>query len=92
MPTRKPRMSITLPDDVARALYDLADATEKPAATVVADLLQEMRPQLEGLAKVARAAKSGNKVAAKNALRHLFGDSLAEVLRDQADMFQGRKP
>lgn len=89
MPTRKPRMALTLKPHVTAAIDDLANALQKPASTVVSNLLEEMVPQLEGMAKVARAAKSGNKVAAKRALQHMFGDAFAEVLADQRDMFKG---
>jgi hypothetical protein len=83
-------MALTLKPEVERAVFDLADAVGKPAATVVAGLLEEMVPQLEGLAKVARATKAGNTAAAKRAMSHMFGDMLAEQLLDQADMFKGK--
>jgi predicted DNA-binding protein len=83
-------MALTLPDDVHEALADLADATAKPASKVVTELLQEMLPQLQGLAKVARAAKSGNKVAAKRALQHLMGDAFAEVITAQQPELFGK--
>jgi predicted DNA-binding protein len=82
-------MALTLPDHVRDAVYDLADAVGKPASKVVAELLEEMVPQLEGLAKVARAAKSGNKAAAKRALTHMFGDAMAEHM--QSDLFRKGK-
>ena len=92
MPTQKPRMALTLPDHVRDAVYDLADAMGKPAAKVVTELLEEMVPQLQGLAKVARAAKSGNKAAAKRALQHMVGDQLAEVMTtQQPELFGKRK-
>jgi hypothetical protein len=51
-----------------------------------------MVPQLEGLAKVARAARSGNQDAAKRALRHMIGDGMAEVITEmQPDMFKGKR-
>lgn len=90
MPTQKPRLALTLPPHVRAAVDDLADAMQKPASTVVSQLLEEMVPQLEGMAKVARAAKSGNKVAAKRALQHMFGDAMAEVLVEQREMFKGK--
>lgn len=92
MPTRKTRMALTLPDHVRDAIFNLSDALQKPAASVVAELLEEMVPQLEGLAKVSRAARSGNKVAAKKALQHMMGDSFAElVAASQPDMFAGKR-
>ena len=96
MPTKLPRMALTLPEDVHAAVYDLADAMGKPASKVVTELLQEMVPQLQGLAKIARAGRSGNKAAAKRALQHMFGDSLAEVMsQQQPELFgkgKGGKP
>lgn len=80
MPTRKPRMALTLSESVNAAVHDLADAMGKPASKVVTELLEEMVPQLESLAKIARAAKSGNKAAAKKALQHMVGDAMADVL------------
>ena len=80
MPTRKPRMALTLSDELAAALEDLSDALTKPAATCATELLEEMVPQIHGLAKFARVAKSGNKAAAKKALAHMVGDNMAEFM------------
>jgi hypothetical protein len=62
------------------ALADLSDALGKPASTLAVELLTEMIPQMEGIAKWARAAKSGNKAAAKRAVAHMVGDQLAEMM------------
>jgi predicted transcriptional regulator len=92
MPSQKARMALTLPDDVRDAVSDLADAMDKPATKVVTDLLQEMVPQLQGLAKIVRASKAGNKAAAKRALQHMMGDAMAEVMSaQQPDMFRKGK-
>ena len=80
MPTQKPRCNITLEPHVRDSLQALADAVGKPLATVVSDLLEEMVPQFDGLAKVARATKAGNQAAAKRALRNLVGDGMADLL------------
>ena len=88
MPSRNPRLFLTLPPDVRAAVDDLADALGKPSSTVVTQLLEEMVPQLEGLAKIARASKAGNRAAAKRALQHMLGEGLAEALTDQAEMFK----
>jgi len=85
-------MAMTVPDKLSTALADLADALEKPAATVAMELLTEMIPQIEGLAKLTRAAKSGNKEAAKRALVHMVGDNLAEMMASQQpDMFPAKR-
>jgi predicted DNA-binding protein len=80
MPTTKRRMALSLPQDLEAALVDLADAVGKPVATVAVELLTELVPQMEGLAKYARAAKAGNQAAAKRALVHMMGDAMAEVM------------
>lgn len=88
MPTRKPRVALTLTPELDAAFADLADATGKPASTVVVELLHELIPQLEGLAKVARAQKAGNKAAAKRALVSMVGDSMAELMSmHQPDLY-----
>lgn len=73
-------MALTLPDDLRDCLDDLALALEKPAATLAVDFLREMIPQFQGLAKIARAAKRGDKAAAKRALVHMVGDNMAEMM------------
>jgi hypothetical protein len=92
MPSQKARMALTLPDDVRDVLNDCADAMGKPASKVVTDLLQEMVPQLQGLAKVARATRDGNKAAAKKALQHMMGDNFAAMVEaTQPDMFPPKR-
>lgn len=89
MPTKLPRLALTVSEHVRAALNDLADAMGKPASKVASELLEEMVPQLEGLAKVARAAKSGNRAAGQRALAQMFGDNMAEVMTaQQPDMFK----
>lgn len=88
MPSRLPRLSLTISDELRDALQSISEATGKPVATLTVELLTEMIPQLEGLAKMARAAKSGNKAAAKRALVHMVGDQMAELMAStQPDMF-----
>ena len=90
MPSKRPRMALTLPDEVHNAVYDLANALDKPASKVVTDLLQEMLPQLQGLTKIAVASKAGNRAAAKRALTHMMGDSMAELMQQQQPELFGK--
>lgn len=95
MPTQKPRCNVTLEPHVRESLQAFADAVGKPVATVVANLLEEMVPQLDGLTKIAKATKAGNKAAATKALRHMMGDGMATLLQQhQRDLdlaTKGRK-
>ncbi len=80
MPSPHTRMALTLSAELRAALFDLAEAWEKPASTVATELLTEMIPQLEGMAKLARVAKSGNTAAVKRALAQMVGDSMAGMM------------
>lgn len=94
MPTQKPRTNITLEPHVRDSIQALADALGKPLATVISDLLEEMVPQFDGLAKIARLTKQGNQAAAKRALRHLMGDGMADMLHQhqrELDLAKGKK-
>lgn len=79
-------MALTLTPDVEAALHDLADAVGKPAATVAAELLREVAPQLHDLAKITRLAQQGKGAAAKRALVHMVGDSMAHILNEQLSL------
>lgn len=91
MPSQKPRIALTLNDELKAALEDLSDASGRPVSRVVTELLTEMIPQLQGLAKYARAAKSGNVAAAKRAMVHMLGDNMAEMMAMQQPELFGKK-
>jgi len=89
---KRDRLALTPSPALRAALEDLSEALNKPPATLAADLLTEMIPQLEGIAKIARATKAGNKAAAKKALQHMIGDSMAEVIaQQQPDLYKGKR-
>jgi len=86
-------MALSLAEDTRAAVAELAAAMGKPPATVVADLLNDMVPQLLEFAKFARAIQSGNLDAGKRALRHIFGSEMAGIMKElQPDLFKGPKP
>ena len=91
MPTIQRRMALTLPPDVEAAVFDLADALGKPASKVVTELLQECIPQLEGLAKMARFAKAGNRAAVNQTLQHMIGNTAAALITSQQDDLFSKK-
>lgn len=91
MPSQKPRLALTLPPELQVALNDLAEAVGKPVSRVTTEILVEMIPQLQGLAKFSRAAKSGNVAAAKRAMVHMLGDNMAEMMAMQQPELFGKK-
>ena len=60
-------------------------------STTITGLLEEMVPQLHDLAKVSRALRSGKVSAAKQALRHMVGNSMAEFMTTQQLPLKGGK-
>lgn len=80
MPSVLPRCLLTLPTDLYKILDEFAEASDKPLATVITDLLGEMAPELVGLTKVHRQLKAGRVAAAKLTLKHTFGDGIASLL------------
>jgi hypothetical protein len=92
MPTAKPRIAIILPDSTREAFVALAEAQDRPLATVIADLLHEMEPQIISLAKLTEHAKAGRTGQMKQALRHMLGDAMAEVMTaSQPELFTAKK-
>lgn len=92
MPSQKPRVAMILPDPTRRALFALAAALERPAATLAAELLTEMVPQMEGLTKYAIAMKAGKSKAAKQAMAHMMGDAFADAMSaSQPELFEAGK-
>jgi len=76
-------MALTLSPEAEAALFDMADAVGKPAATIAAELLREVAPQLHDVAKIARLSQQGKAAAAKRALVHMVGDGMAQLMHDQ---------
>lgn len=66
-------MMLTLPASLHAALFDLSKATGKPAATLVAELLGEMEPQLKDMAKMFRMVQGGKKQAALAVAESMVG-------------------
>lgn len=88
---RSRRLMLSVPPELDGTLDRLAAATDKPRATLVTDLLLEMRPQLDDLARVIGNVRSGRVAAAKQALRHMMGNAFAEMMTaQQPDMFPSK--
>ena len=79
-----------MPPELAKAVKEMSEALEKPAATLLVEMLVELIPQLEGLTKMARAAKAGNKAAVKRALVHMVGDNMAAMMNAQQPELFGK--
>lgn len=60
MPTKKPRLYVTLEPEVHKALKELQEATGASSSSFVAGILQESLPMIKGITKAARLAKDRN--------------------------------
>lgn len=92
MPTRLPRLALTLPVSLRVTLDDLSEAMEKPLAALVVELLVEMEDQLKGLTKLVNASKVGNKAAVKRALVGMVGETVATIMsQTQPELFAEKR-
>jgi hypothetical protein len=91
MPSKNPRLALTVPPALKQALDELAEAQGIPTAKVVVGLLAEMETQIRDLAKYARLVRAGETAAAKRSLQHMFGNALAEVMQDQLPLETKKK-
>ena len=80
MPSRKPRLALTVPDELMEALTALGKATGKPASAVTVEMLMETLPVIVGTTKMIIQAKAGNKAGVKRTLTHMVGDQAAAML------------
>jgi hypothetical protein len=90
MPTRKPRLALTVSEELQAALIHLGEAAGKPAATIAAQILEDSIPQLVDLAKLHRAVNSNNPALAKRALQQMLGNNMAEVMAMQQPELFGK--
>jgi metal-responsive CopG/Arc/MetJ family transcriptional regulator len=91
MATELKRITISMPDEVASAVEALAQAQGVPQSKAVISVLVEFAPAMLSLAKFMDQMKAGQKSAAKETIRHLMGDSMAELMREQMDLVPAKK-
>ena len=75
---RKSRVAFTPSADLAAALDELSRETGRPAASLVADILDDMTAHMRELAKISRQTKAGNAQAARSALSKLLGEMFVD--------------
>jgi len=83
MGTELRRIQVSLPASLEEALAELAEVQERPISKAIVSLLIEMEPQIRDLTKYARCIKMGKMDEAKQALAHLFGNNMAELLLEE---------
>lgn len=84
MPSVHARIALTIPPDLRASIGDFAAASGVRPATAIVDLLREMEPQLKHITKIMLLAKAGKSKAAKQALVHMVGDGMAQIISESA--------
>lgn len=77
MPSQKPRVALTLDDDLKNVIADLSDLTGKPQARIITDFLKETYPALVALRDALQDVKEK-----KNAIPHLA--KMASYVNEQS--------
>lgn len=92
MPSRKPRVNLTVDDDMNEILADLAVLTGEPKSTFIMNVLREMKP---ALVDIRDALQNANKSRAELD-KYLFkmvgraNKTTANINAEMAQMLEGR--
>lgn len=81
MPTIKPRLTLTIPQELADALAEFREATGTSPASFVTGLLVEALPMIRSVTHAAQLAKQGNVEAFD-----VLSSTLADALHDGAGL------
>lgn len=87
MPTKKPRLMLTIPPELAHALDEFREATGTSPASFVTSLLVEALPMIQSLTKAARLAKQNN-AEALDVFSETVADALCQVAGVQRDLLE----
>jgi hypothetical protein len=77
MPSQKPRVALTIPDDLNEVLQDLSDLNEVPKSKLIVELLVQMQPILSAQRDALESVKKG--VTPEQALLAMLGTGFGEL-------------
>ena len=92
MPTTNPRVNLTLPPDLYESICLLAQLQDSKPATVIRDMLLDLKPMIDMSAEAIKMAKSDENKALKmlhNGLMQVFGDAAQRSIFDLEDSPNG---
>ena len=93
MPTRKPRINLSVDDDLNQLLDELSQLTGKPKATLVMELLRESKPALMTMKRGLKMAKTSREKAAQNIMLELLSQAnqtAATMNKEMAEMISSQ--
>ena len=87
MPSKNPRLILTLQPDLYQSIARLAAARDVPKARAVTDLLMEIQTALDSLSEALEEAKKKPEMAFQMLIENL-NDAQLKAAQTQADMFK----
>lgn len=98
MPSQKPRLNLTLDDDLNELITDLSKLMGIPKTRIITDFLKDVKPALTDLRDALQLAKDKKSVvpqlarlaANANNKTSIINDEMAEMLK-QYDLLDGDK-
>lgn len=87
MPSKKRRMMLTIPDELAHALDEFREATGTAPTSFVVEMLMQALPSIKSISKSVQMAKQGN-LDAFDVLNSTLADALHEGAGVQKDMLK----
>lgn len=88
MPSKKPRIGLTVPNELDEVLTALSAELGQPKTALIVEILMQQYPVLQQLLEGIRSAKSGNKDAAMNFMASMLKDAGFVLDEAQSDFFE----
>lgn len=91
MPTKKPRMGISLPPEVHKAYMELSEVSGMAASTFAAQVLSEALPMVRQLTAAFKVAQDSPAKAAAE-LENMMAAALVQTTQQSIDFQENIKP
>ena len=90
MPTKNERVMLTVKPETLAAVRSVAEASNIPAASLIAQMLDEMVPMLKSMAAAATASKD-RRIEAFDHLAESLGVAQVSAAQTQLDLSRARR-
>ncbi|WP_201604890.1 hypothetical protein [Psychrobacter immobilis] len=95
MPSQKPRIALTVDEDLHTILEDLSRLTKTPKSKIIVDILKDAAPHLQELVTALKAVEekkdSKDAIAILSRLSALANEQVATVNREMANLYSEKK-
>lgn len=92
MPSQKPRIALTVDDDLNALLDELSTLTKTPKTRIIVDMLKDAQPHLQEIVIALRAVEdkknSKDAVAVLSRLSALANQQVATVNNEMANLYR----